>query len=156
MSAEPTKPLDATIRQTLEEHRIITQLTRQMLKAIENKPEGDLTAWQKDMQKQCTELYDHLKKHFELEENGGFMTPVIEENPSKESTVQALKEEHQILLDDLDTLTQKMCSIPPSDCDACEQLCESFQQLVKALRKHERIEDQMIQSVFTDDIGTKD
>jgi hemerythrin-like domain-containing protein len=156
MTTEQTRQLEQIIQKSLEEHRAITQLIQQLLEAIDNKPVGDRTAWQANLQKQAGELYGHLKEHFALEEDGGFMTPVLEVRPTKAPIVETLKAEHRLLLEELDKLAQTMCKTAPSDCDACEKLCESFKQLVKSLKKHEQTEDRLLQSAFAEDIGTKD
>ncbi len=156
MNTDRDAYLKQMIEKTLEEHYQIKQLIESMNKSIENKPEDELSKWQQNMHQQALELYKHLKEHFDLEEDGGFMTPVLEAQPASAPTVKFLQDEHQVLLNELDKLVETMCQPACLTNPECEKLCEDFKQLMATLRKHERNEDQLMQSVYTVDIGTKD
>jgi hemerythrin len=139
-------------RKALEEHQAINQ-TIDRLKTSIHCEDGRTS--QKELLAIVSELRGLLQSHFATEEDGGFMAPVLEERPQAETTINALKKEHEEILDEIDSIEQTLASQSAS-AEKMEGVCETIKNLIEQLQHHERTEDELIQTAYTQDIGTKD
>ncbi|MDX9753604.1 MAG: hemerythrin domain-containing protein [bacterium] len=145
--------MDRIYQKAMEEHREINVQIRRLKDKIrcgQGQPSN-----QEELRDLVSELRSHLKEHFKIEEEGGFMTPVLEERPQAESVVLHLKKEHEEILDQCDDIIQTLTSGSTSP-EKLEGVCETIKNLIQQLGSHEKQEDDLIQTVFVDEIGTKD
>ena len=147
--------VDSVIEKVLEEHRTITRLLEQILGTFAQKSGASRVNEWKDLRPKLADLHVHLKEHFRLEEEGGFLAPVLEVLPTASSSVDALMGEHRLLLEQVNTLLHRIdASTRENQLDA--SLVLQIQQFAEMLKKHERSEDSLIQKVYAEDIGTDD
>ncbi len=96
----------------------------------------------------------HLRRHFELEEEGGFMEDILWRWPQAASQVDALRAEHTRLLQEAERLIHRSDQVmngPPARAWA-----EACHRLLSAIREHERKENRLIQELFYIDVGGGD
>jgi hemerythrin-like domain-containing protein len=93
-----------------------------------------------------------LLEHFRLEEQDGYMSEVLKEDPSRERTARQLLEEHCQLADCLDGLVEEAAAWA-SRRDA---FLEKVREWVKRVRQHESRENRLVEDVLNRDLGTKD
>ena len=140
--------------QALAEHQEIKKIIHRLLEMIHNKPGMD-TVDAAGVLEIFSELSNHLKIHFSIEEDGGFMDPVLAFRPQAAALVQSLKSEHVEMLGLCDQGMQTL-SGNLSTPSAKDHAFKIILDLVKKLENHEREEDDLIQSVYVNDLGTKD
>jgi hypothetical protein len=94
----------------------------------------------------------HLLRHFRFEEHDGYMDLVRTQEPRLERAVQHLADEHHQLAQSLDDLI--------AEADNAGSLSDKLRSEVQAwlagVRSHEERENELVQDVFSLDLGAKD
>jgi len=99
-------------------------------------------------------LGSHLKTHFAFEEFGGFMEEVVAASPNASPQVERLKQDHQTILAESERLCRMARGGSPSS--ETSQLRKKILHLLELLNRHEHAENELVQRVLTDDLGTTD
>ena len=92
-----------------------------------------------------------LLAHFAFEEDGGYMTQVLEDAPHLDQIVQQLLEQHRQLADGLDALIDEC--IEWSGADLESQFFHKLRQWIDLVRAHESRENALVQMASNQDIG---
>jgi hypothetical protein len=100
-------------------------------------------------------LKTSLLRHFFFEEQGGYMSQVLEQAPHLYRSAQELLAEHHRLGLELDALIESAIAVPLDRLPpvALQQRVEQWMLLV---RQHEARENQLIQGTCNQDLGTDD
>lgn len=96
-------------------------------------------------------LQEVVYRHFEFEENGGYMVEVTKLFPNRQSAVDALYDEHQGMRRQLESVRQ-FCRETEDRVAVRQRVSEFFQMI----HQHEDRENALVQSTFNRDIGNKD
>lgn len=113
----------------------------------------DFPNWRLELVWQLRDFKNLLLKHFDLEEEGGFMTDVLHEAPHSESLVQQLRSEHaelSLLIDDIMAQVKSMRQKSPAQ---SEQVRLALNNLVDMLRRHEEEEHRLLQRTYFREYG---
>jgi hypothetical protein len=94
----------------------------------------------------------HLTDHFRFEEQDGYMSPLLKEEPRVGPVVQELLDEHRQLAQALDALLHEVSAV--------QSLREGFPERVRAwvkhVRQHESRENSLVQEVYYSSGATGD
>ncbi|MCS6817236.1 MAG: hemerythrin domain-containing protein [Blastocatellia bacterium] len=132
-----------------EEHEKLTALMRQLQEEIAT----FCSSWA-SLREGLRAFKDHLRRHFELEEEGGFMEEVLRRWPHATPQVEALRAEHERLLQETEALLQVSRHVAEDQpIDAWAAACG---RLLSAIQEHEWRENRLIQEVFCLDVGGGD
>lgn len=102
--------------------------------------------------RECLEaIYPILAEHFLFEEQNGYLAFVLEQKPHLERSVNALRDEHKDLQNDLIELLD---AIPKGG--SAEPFVERAGQWVQRLRNHERQENLLVEDAINQDVGSAD
>ncbi|QDU10009.1 hypothetical protein [Gimesia aquarii] len=116
--------------------------------------DGDVGAW-----KWISEVLDTLLKtmprEFELQDEGGYMEEVLEEQPNWQAQVKNLYEERCELLVKLKELQTRMQAARPLKKIAGE-LRHDLRDWISCYIAHQRHERRLVQDAFNNDIGAAD
>ena len=96
-------------------------------------------------------LCDHLREHFALEEEGGYLQEVIDRRPGLQSRVAGLRRQHAAFLGEGAALSHHLLGARVPH-DALARVVR----LLEALRRHEIAEHDLLQQAFLDDLGSGD
>ena len=101
------------------------------------------------------ELREHLRAHFELEEQGGFMEESIARMPRLGAAVSAVIRQHPVLLAELDALIERL---PGGDvsAEAWARAGRDFDHFSATMTAHERSENAVVQEGYNEDLGLLD
>lgn len=106
----------------------------------------------------CAELHnrlcgfrEQLAGHFAHEEQGGYLTHVLEAAPSLERQVAKLRLQHSDFLERLDNLISRLSVEPP---ESWKEARADFGKLTVELRGHEAAETALAQLAFSDSVET--
>jgi hypothetical protein len=94
----------------------------------------------------------HLADHFRFEEEGGYMAPVLEEEPRFGSLAQELLAEHSQMAQALDALLQEVTGAPTVQ-DVSRQKVRAW---VGQVRHHEARENNLVQEAYYSSGATGD
>ena len=148
--------IDPIAQRAREEYQIIKDLLKELLNTLQTRPQNQISDWLRGLEEKASSLCTHLQAYFQIEEDGGFMKPVLEKHPASAKTIAALKEEHARFITEMNTLIQSIHGSETIQKNEVDTVCASFKQLIASLRQHEQNEHALIQAVFSHDIGTND
>jgi uncharacterized protein (UPF0335 family) len=102
------------------------------------------------------DFQNELRKHFDLEEDGGFMEDVVSKAPRFTPRVRALEDDHAEALTLLDTITSNLKGMDGFDPEVWTGVKDSISALFDSLEEHEAAERDLILEVYYQDIGVGD
>ena len=101
------------------------------------------------------ELSDMIDEHFKSEEESECFEELVNHAPRVLGKVNELLGEHGELRAEIVGLVQRATDCDGSD-SCWKQLSDDFAKFMVRLMRHEDIENELVQAVFTEDIGSKD
>lgn len=140
--------------QLQQEHQRISAAAKEVKDLVErpvSPREGD-SGWMNSVRDSLLSLDSHLKTHFAFEEFGGFMEEVVSVSPNSSPQVERLKQEHQTIHAECD----KLCRMASGGSQQTSELRKGTLHLLELLNRHERAENDLVQRVLMDDLGTTD
>ncbi len=138
------------------EHRSIRELSDALLGEVRLIPRFNRDGWLDALRHRFSRFRVHLQNHFEAEEDGGFLEPVVECRPTLSPEVEHLRREHSEMSRWLDQILDELRSVGPDDELLLEDACHRIERLLSALKHHEDHENLLVTFVFSQDMGEKD
>ncbi|RMG39349.1 MAG: hypothetical protein D6732_04285, partial [Methanobacteriota archaeon] len=83
----------------------------------ENVTEENFEQWRLDLLWRLRDFLNHLQKHFDLEEEGGFMSDIVLIAPHQKRMVDKLADEHEKMVDDFTRIISKLKKLQEKDDD---------------------------------------
>ncbi|NNE45730.1 MAG: hemerythrin domain-containing protein [Rhodothermales bacterium] len=139
-----------------EEHASLRQLMKVIGESVGRDPEGDFGEWKLELIWTLRDFQNELVKHFDLEEDGGFMDDVIRKAPQESKKAEVLEMEHREFLDELDSITDVLKQMNEQNTSALPTVRERVLALINKLHDHEASERDLIYTVYFQDIGVGD
>lgn len=143
--------------QLQQEHQMIGAAAKELKDLVERRPASpheEQSSWLNLVRDSLLSLGSHLKTHFAFEEFGGFMEEVVGVSPNASPQVERLKQDHQTILAE----SERLCRIARAGWPSSEilQLRKKILHLLELLNRHEHAENELVQRVLMDDLGTTD
>jgi iron-sulfur cluster repair protein YtfE (RIC family) len=142
--------------QLQQEHQMIGAAAKELKDLVERpvSPHEDQSGWLNSIRDSLLSLGSHLKTHFAFEEFGGFMEEVVGASPNASPQVERLKLDHQTILAE----SERVCRMARGGSPSSEtsQLRKKILHLLELLNRHEHSENELVQRVLMDDLGTTD
>lgn len=141
-------------RQVEKEHECL----KRDLGDIQNELRKEISAaqfpdWRMEFVWRLRDFKNHLMKHFDLEEDGGFMSEIINEKPEAMSKVRKLEAEHNIFASSLDGIMTDLKLMRAEEISELDAIRNRVLQLITDLHAHEEAENRLIQSVYCREYG---
>jgi hypothetical protein len=136
----------------LVQHRELHDLLMEARGAFEQ-PAGEVAL--ADAAARLGALRQHLARHFEQEERGGFMEESLSRMPRLAAAVREVMGEHPALLADLDRLLKRLAARDSGE-EAWRQAGHAFEAFASRLLAHERNENAVVQEGYNEDLGFVD
>lgn len=135
-----------TANEMQQEHQHLASLIERAQQAVEKIASPVMC------QAQLQNLRDELRRHFQLEEQGGYMQEIREKRPNWNDRIDDLLTQHAAMLSTMGELLDEADEIVRRT----EQWQANFEKLLSALDNHEHAENQLVQEAYEQDIGSKD
>jgi hypothetical protein len=152
--SEQSKKLASRIQ---DEHarleRMIEEIREELSRPVD--PTGFLD-WKLGFVWRIRDFQNELTKHFDLEEDGGFMEDVISKAPRFAPRVKSLETEHVDALSVLDRITSDLKSMATFEPEYWNEIKVGITSLFDLLEEHEAAERELILEVYYQDIGVGD
>ena len=100
-------------------------------------------------------LLDTLPRQFDLEEDGGYLSEVVDAFPHWADEVERLQQDHSILFGMLKELRERVDQHSPFE-DIANEVRISLQEWMRSLVAHNRHENRLVQTAINLEIGTGD
>lgn len=108
-------------------------------------PNKDFPNWRLELLWALRDFSNDLHKHFDLEEEGGFLNSVLEVAPQHHQAVDRLKTEHETLSTQLGQAIGELKGMSLSTRQQLTPIREQVEQLFNLLRQHEAAEGELLQ-----------
>ena len=140
--------------QLQQEHQMIGAAAKELKDLVERPVSPAQSDWLNSVRDSLLSLGSHLKTHFAFEEFGGFIKEVVGASPNASPQVERLKQDHQTILAESERLCRMARGGSPSS--EISQLRKKILHLLELLNRHEHEENELVQRVLMDDLGTTD
>lgn len=115
-----------------------------------------LTSWKLDIMGRLRDFQNHLSKHFDLEEEGGFMDEISNIAPQHQDKIDQLENEHKQITHDLDAVIEDLKQLHQGDFGQLTGIRERILGIFTNLHTHEALERELMQDVYLQDTGAGD
>ncbi len=139
-----------------DEHEKVHELAEKLQEKAAIIPRTNQGRWIQDARQAFDHLRAHMIKHMALEEQDGYMLCVVEQRPALSREVERLAREHASLAHILNSIHQELGELRPEDQLLILDCCRRIQNLLQYVERHEKDENLLVLTAFTNDIGTKD
>ncbi len=137
-----------------EEHVKVGDLVDRLRETVSFCPRVAHGTWIEEVCDAFEHFRAHLTKHMSLEERGGYLESVIERRPALSREVDRLGHEHAQMIRIMNGIYTTLQVLNTNDRLLIRDCCARIQNLLGYVEHHEREENLMVISAFTDDIGT--
>lgn len=142
----PNESYEEILREHEKLHGLLDALRR--LFAERTGPFGEVAA-------RLSEFQELVESHFRTEEDSGCFGDLVNHAPRVSDKVETLIAEHNELSVDLSGLVE-LASGAQGSAEDWEEANTRFESFTARLMQHETVENELMQEVFTEDIGSKD
>jgi hemerythrin-like domain-containing protein len=143
--------------QLKKEHACIHATTKRIEKLIAAiQPQRRALEWSSSLLENLSSLREHLERHFEFEETGGFMEEVLKALPNISREVESLRRDHQVLAYEINDLYKRAERLILDNGPSSREIGADIKHFLHSLREHERKENELVLHVFLDDVGMID
>ena len=134
----------------------VHELSNQLREHIITVPTGSRKDWLEEFAKRFDHFTSHVRRMMNIEEEDGYLLPVIEHRPSLTSQVEMLRHEHAELRKLTDDLHEVVHSLRPEDNLLIRDTCTRVQIYMGHVQRHEEHENHIVLYTLTQDIGVND
>lgn len=138
------------------EHQKLLGLMDELRAEVAVVPRSGLQPWIDRIQDRFGHFEAHFVKHMALEEQGGYLAPVLEERPTLAKEVSRLKHEHDEFLRLMESVRQQAQKLEDNDSVLPREWCWRVTRLLACIEQHEHEEDLLLIDGLSRDIGVKD
>ena len=140
-----------------EEHKYLKQ-EMQKIRGMMNcdVSEKDFSKWRMDFIWILRDFFNDLQKHFDLEEEGGFMNEIITFAPRHVNAIERLEAEHLIITGKLNGIIGSLKKMDTLKQDQMAAVCGHVEELLTLLAEHEAAESDIIETAYLQDLGGGD
>lgn len=138
----------------LDEHKIIQNCLKSLNEHVTKKiKEKEFTEWRLEFMWECRDFRNHMLKHFDFEELGGFMKEVQEDAPEVVNVVKKLESEHTSLIEKLDKIIDDLQKMEKIEDKQLPEIQQRLKRLIISIKAHEKAENELIQKVYSQEYG---
>lgn len=142
-------------RRTLAEHKKLFGLVAQLERHLDRgSREAASASWAEELRSYLAELRDELSAHFAFEESSQFWEDLAEAFPRAASRISRLVAEHDKILESLEKVLGTAGE--PTGGRKAASVEVGVRGTIASLRRHEAEEDELIQTLYCDDLGSGD
>lgn len=152
--SERSKQLASRVQ---EEHERLEGLILEIREEIGRPVNSERFAdWRLEFVWKIRDFQNELTKHFDLEEDGGFMADVMKRAPRFSPRVVILEAEHFEACRRLDDIISELKLLTKYDNTRWDEVSDDIMALFDLLERHEAAERDLILEVYFQDIGVGD
>ena len=134
----------------------VRELSNHLREHIIAVPSGSLTAWLKELAQRFDDFTAHVRRMMEIEEEDGYLAPVIEMRPTLAKQVELLQREHEELRRLMDDLHTAVHGLKPEENLLIRDCCTRVQVFLGHVDRHEQHENHIVLYTLTQDMGVND
>lgn len=148
-----TADLAKTIR---EEQAALERVLDDLRRETAVIPRHNISPWIDRVRGRFEHFRAHMIKHMALEEDEGYLIPVLQKRPALTETVERLHHEHGELMRLMDDVYASLADVSARDRLRVRDFCDRAGSLLSYIEHHEHEENLLLLDGVTRDFGTKD
>jgi hemerythrin-like domain-containing protein len=137
-----------------KEYRRVQELVQRLRERLPAPTAGGRAEWLDEVRDRFDHLRAHQIKHMALEEEGGYMQPVLEQRPTLAPQVERLHQEHRELMAIMNSIHEALHQLTANDSLQIMDVYKRIENYLGYLDHHEESENLLVSSVFTEDMGS--
>ena len=137
-----------------DEHAKVAEAADRLREVTASAPRGDRAEWLARLRTRFDDYASHLREHLAQEEEGGYLTHVVELRPTLSEAVEIIRQEHEELTHIIQDVQAAVHELAPEDNLLRRDCCERVKQLMFWIERHEEHENYIVTYAFTQDLGT--
>jgi hypothetical protein len=142
------------LEQTQRDHKMLNEEMGKLKIIIWREiSDKDFSDWRLDCLWHLRDFRNCLLKHFDLEEEGGFMADVLRVAAHEIHKINELKSEHDKMIALLDAILNSFKELQARDPARLEKIRASVNELIHILREHENEEHRLLQRTYYREYG---
>jgi len=140
-----------------QEHADLREVIKEIEKEIQKDPsKEEFTSWKLDFMRRFRDFQNELTKHFDLEEEGGFMEDLVARAPHHARQVDELEHEHEDIAVGLGAIADALKGMNEHTMSGLPAVRQRIREVLEVLHRHEEAERDLIQKAYFQDIGVGD
>jgi hemerythrin-like domain-containing protein len=143
--------IDTKLRQQHEQ--IKTEIKAISASLSTDVSEEEFPSWRLDLLWALRDCLNDLQKHFDLEEEGGFLSNVLKIAPQHQQAVKRLAEEHGTVSLRLNEAISAIKTLSLADRQNLRPIWEEVESIFRLLREHEAVEGELLLTTYSQDEG---
>ena len=137
-----------------QEHAHLRRALEELRASASSVAEGeDFAQWRLELMWQVRDFKNDLLKHFDLEEEGGFMRDVRRQVPNSDPQVNELLEEHREMELTMDRVLVTLKAMRERDDQELTRLQQEIDEFISTALEHETTEQHLLQRSYYRDYG---
>lgn len=134
----------------------VRELSNHLREHVIAVPSGTRAAWLEELGKRFDHLAAHVRGMMAIEEEDGYLLPVIELRPTLAKQVELLQREHGELRRLMDDLHLVVHGLKPDENLLIRDGCTRLQVFLGHVDRHEQHENHIVLYTLTQDMGVND
>lgn len=139
-----------------QEHRKTAELSRKLREALAAQPPGGSDEWLNGLRSLFEHFRAHLVRHIALEEEGGYLKPVVDARPTLTRHVEALRDQHAQFQVLMEGILHTLSRLRPDQDVMMRDAKNRITSLLECVEDHDQQENQIVLWVLNTDIGVGD
>ncbi len=150
--------VDKKIAQAIhDEHEAIKTEMDKLREMIATSPAQEAFAeWKLELLMLLRDFESDLQKHFDLEEEGGFMKDVLDKAPQKWHAVSQLKTEHEAINEEMSNILKELKAAENAKDLKVDYVRDKLNEVLDLIVAHEMAENDLLNSTYLQDDGMGD
>ena len=146
-----SQDIDTKLRQQHEQ--IKTEIKAISTSLSTDVSEEEFPSWRLDLLWALRDCLNDLQKHFDLEEEGGFLSNVLKIAPQHQRVVKRLAAEHGTVSTRLNEAISAIKTLSLADHQNLRPIREEVESIFGLLREHEAVEGELLLTAYSQDEG---
>ena len=142
--------------QLREEHNAVEFLADKVREWVAVIPRCNVGHWIEELQARFEKFRAHFTKHMVLEEQGGYLTAVLDIRPTLSTEIDRLQHEHVELNRIMTSVQAAVAKLKPEDKLLVRDCCRRIENLLHYVEHHENDENLLLITTLTTDLGAHD
>ncbi len=147
---------DDVATQIRHEHEAVRLLVAKLQEKVAVPPRIHKDRWLESTKSAFEHFKAHLIRHMAMEEEGGYLTDVVEQRPVLTPVVERLAFEHVEFRQLMASICRGFAELTAENNLLIRDLCLRIQTLLQFVDHHEHEENLLVMSVLLNDLGTED
>jgi len=139
-----------------EQHDKVKDLSAHLDRQVAAVPHHNVDQWLVNLTDEFERYRAHFEKHMALEQEGGYLAPVLEQRPTLAAEVTHLHAQHGQISQVMTWILSELNGLTSANRLLLRDACARIDTLIEIISEHEEQENLLVSQAFTEEVGTKD